>query len=70
MTLIKVHVNVFGREQRTVEVKKGSRIIDVLEKLSLNPVEIVVAKNGEVVPEDDFVSDGDKLDFYSVVSGG
>ncbi len=51
MTLIKVHVNVFGREQRTVEVKKGSRIIDVLEKLSLNPVEIVVAKNREVVPE-------------------
>ncbi len=70
MALVRVKVKVFGREEKVLEVPQGSRVLDLLEVLSLNPVEVVAVKNGEVVTEDEEVNDGDEIELYSVVSGG
>jgi len=68
--LVTVKIRVFGREDKVVRVPRGSTIERVIRLLSLNPVEVVAAKNGEVVTEEEEVEDGDFIELYSVVSGG
>jgi len=58
-------------EGRTIEVKKGRVTIRaVLAELHLNPLEVLVAKNGTIVPEDVEASDGDEIRIITVKSGG
>ncbi len=53
-----------------VEYRRGLTIREVLESLGLLSNEYVVARNGEIVAEDEGVSDGDEIVLYPVVSGG
>jgi len=68
--LIKVKVRIFGREERLLSLPRGSTIEGLLKALSLNPVEVVATRNGEVVTEDEILEEGDEVELYSVVSGG
>ena len=68
--LVKVNIIIFNRERREIEVKKGTRIIDILRRLNVNPVEVVTILNGEVVPEEEIVIKDSELEILSVVSGG
>ena len=67
---IKVRARIFGREERILSLPRGSTIEKLLRALSLNPVEVVATKNGEVVTEDEVLEEGDEVELYSVVSGG
>ena len=53
-----------------VELKSGSTIKDLIKELKLNPVTVVISKNGEIVTELAKLKDKDKVDFLSVVGGG
>ncbi len=67
----KVKVKIIDTEQEwIVEISAPTSIKDILEKIGLSPEEYIVSKNGEVVPEDEEVSDGDTIILYPVVSGG
>jgi sulfur carrier protein len=45
-------------------------IQDILNYLKINPVEVIVARNGKVVSELDMVSDGDEMKIIKIVHGG
>lgn len=56
--------------EETYSLKKGSRIIDLLNDLGLNVETVVVERNGKIVPEEEKLSDDDELVIIPVVSGG
>ncbi len=43
---------------------------DLLEKLDINPEEVLIVKNNELVSLDDVCEDDDEIRLLSVVSGG
>lgn len=45
-------------------------IEDLLEELGINPVEVIIAKNGKIVPEDEMVGNDDELKIIGVKHGG
>lgn len=53
-----------------VELKLRSTVKDLIKELKLNPVTVVISKNGEIVTELAKLKDKDKVDFLSVVGGG
>jgi sulfur carrier protein len=48
----------------------GVRIDEILRKLGINPEEVIVAKNGMIVPEEETVSFSDELKIVRFVHGG
>ncbi len=53
------------------EMADGSfRIEDLLLELDINPVEVIVARNGRIVSEDETVGCGDELKIVRFVHGG
>ena len=42
----------------------------LLEELRINPVEVIIAKNGAIVPEDEMVRNDDELKIIWVKHGG
>lgn len=56
-----------SRKEMTVSV---ARIDEILKELNINPVEVVVAKNGKIVPEEETASCADELKIVRIVHGG
>lgn len=50
--------------------RRGITIKELLTKLGLNPEEVVVALNGEIVPEDSRLTESCEIEVLPVVSGG
>ncbi len=50
--------------------KRVRRVLDVLRHLNLNPEEVLVFRNEEVLTEDEPVRQGDRLFILEVVSRG
>ena len=59
-----------GREFRVECEGSEVKVKDILKKLRLSSEEYVIVKSGNVITEEDYVSDGDELILYPVVSGG
>jgi len=57
-------------EKKEIEIEENINVKQLLEKLGINPVEVVVVKNGKIVVEGEKLKDGDELKLISVVSGG
>ncbi len=45
-------------------------IEDILKELKINPVEVIVARNGKVVSELERIADEDEMKIIRVVHGG
>jgi len=56
-----------SRKEMAVE---SARIQDILRDLGINPVEVIVAKNGRIVPEEETAGREDELKVVRVVHGG
>jgi len=55
----------------TREVEKvGLKIENLLRELGINPISVVVFKNGVIVTEDDLAKPGDVIEVYAVSPGG
>ena len=66
-------INVFVERERKnleIEIKDKSTVKDLLNILKINPVTIIATKDNEVITEDYKLSDKDKIEVHSVVSGG
>jgi sulfur carrier protein len=48
----------------------NARIEDVLKELGINPVEVIVARNGKIVTEEENAGSADELKIVRVVHGG
>ena len=60
----------FGKKTEGLDIAKGTKIFDILKKLNINREVVVIAKNGEITPENEELRDGDKIHIITVVSGG
>ncbi len=58
----------FGEKTWTFE--QEFRVRDLLKELKLNPEEVIVIRNGDVVTEDEVVRVGDEVEIVRVISGG
>ena len=72
---IKVKIVADKVKERSIEVSNGDTYEDVLEKLEINPVEVVVLRNDKPVPEDERVdvnkNKGEiNITIIRIVSGG
>lgn len=47
-----------------------ARIEDILNDLKINPVEVIVAKNGNITSEYDMVESEDQLKIIRIIHGG
>ncbi len=45
-------------------------IEDILKQLGINPEEVIVAKNGKIVPEEEIAGGSDELKIVRFVHGG
>jgi sulfur carrier protein ThiS len=54
---------------REIEIE-AALIEDILEMLGINPVEVIVAKNGKIVSEYETAYSGDELKIVRIVHGG
>ena len=52
------------------ELDFSGSIADLMKQEGVNPESVLIVKNGEAVTVDVEVSDKDKVEFLSVVSGG
>jgi sulfur carrier protein len=50
--------------------EKCARIEDILKQLGINPVEVIVAKNGKIVSEEETAGSDDELKIVRFVHGG
>ena len=66
---MKVRIVADEIEEKDIEVSQEGTYEEVLEKLGVNPVEVVVLRNGKPVPEDEKVDKGE-ISIIRIVSGG
>jgi len=60
----------FGRKTEKLNIPKGTTIYEILKKLEINREVVIVARNGEIVPESEELRDEDKIQIITVISGG
>ena len=69
----KIKVSVFiDRENKntTLELDNNSIVSDLLNKLSINPVTVIVSRENELILEDEKLKNNDEIKILSVISGG
>jgi len=55
---------------KKIELKSGSKILDLLKKINLNPDNLIVLKNNNPIPVDDILNEDQELNILKVASGG
>ncbi|RLG18646.1 thiamine biosynthesis protein ThiS [Nanoarchaeota archaeon] len=60
----------FGERALEVKVKKRRKIKKILKQLGIDLKNYVILKNGEVVLEEEYVSNNDEIELIPVASGG
>ena len=60
----------FGERALEVKVKKRRKIKKILKQLGIDLKNYVILKNGEVVLEEEYVSNDDEIELIPVASGG
>ena len=61
----------FEKDNTTKSIKtKAKTVIELLRELKINPETILITRNNEVITEDEKISEDDKLEILSVISGG
>ena len=69
----KIYVNIFiDRENKNanLELDNNALVADLLKKLNINPVTVIVARNNELILEDEKLNNNDEIKILSVISGG
>lgn len=55
---------------KKLTLAKPLSVADLLKKIKINPEEVLVVCNDEILTEDDLVKNSDHLKLLSVISGG
>jgi sulfur carrier protein len=61
---------VIERPRKDLDLEFEGSVEDLLSKLNVNPEEVVVSRNGELVTFDEILKNEDNIVIMSVVSGG
>ena len=72
--IVTVKIRAEREEERSLEITNTDTYETVLEKLSINPEEVLVLRNGKPVPEDEPVADnvdaGAEITIIRIISVG
>ncbi|UCE80988.1 MAG: MoaD/ThiS family protein [Methanobacteriota archaeon] len=68
--IVTVHLHSVKRETRTIELENGATVDALIRTLGLLPDSWIATREGEPVPTDRKLEDGDEVKLISVVSGG
>jgi sulfur carrier protein ThiS len=66
-------IKVFNDRENTeklLETKSNVSVKDLLGKLNINPVTVIVSRDGDIMTEEDIVGKDDEIKLISVISGG
>ena len=58
------------KKQAKLNVTFSGILAELLDQLDINPVTVIVTRNSEVLTNDEFLNNEDKIEILSVVSGG
>jgi sulfur carrier protein ThiS len=67
---MKITLKVTGKKPQKIKIKNSSTVHDILKKLDLKPDMYIANRNGEFIPLDKQLCDGDNLILLAVASGG
>lgn len=68
---MKIHASADrDRREETVELPDGATARQLLEKLDINPVEVILSRDNELITDDEELRDNDTIKILSVISGG
>ena len=71
--MAKINITIFiDSENKNTKLKldKNSLVADLLKKININPVTVLVARNNELILEDEKLKNNDGIKILSVISGG
>ncbi|MBN1761870.1 MAG: MoaD/ThiS family protein [Methanomicrobia archaeon] len=72
--ILNVKIRAENEEEKRLEISNADTYETVLEKLTINPEEVLVLRNGEPVPEDEPVADsadsGAEITIIRIISVG
>ncbi len=67
---MEIKIKYRGQEKILKFNKEKIKGIDILKKLNLSPEYAFIVKNGEVIPENETVSEKDNIKVVNAISGG
>jgi sulfur carrier protein ThiS len=67
---VTISVETFGSKEPLQSVDVDGTVLDVLKALGLSAQVYLVARDGDVLPVDEPVADGDRLLLIRIISGG
>lgn len=67
---MQIKVKVMGEKEKMLKVKPNSTVLKIIKKLKMNPEIVVVKKNDRIVPLEETLKEGDKVEIIRVISGG
>jgi len=68
-----MQINIFFEREnknKKIELNENSSVRDLLDKLKINPVTVIAARDNELIPENERLKDNDNIMIMPVVSGG
>ena len=60
----------YGKVKKKLALKYGAIALDVLQIMKINPEMVLIKRGGEIIPDNEELSDNDKIEIIQVVSGG
>jgi sulfur carrier protein len=58
-------------DQKTIDIDHGKAPVEkVLLDMGINPLEVIVARNGKMISEDTFVQEDDEIRIIRIAHGG
>lgn len=63
-------ITVYWEGKETQIERDSARVSEVLEYMGILPEVVIVARNGEVVSEDEVLRSGDRVKIIKAISGG
>jgi thiamine biosynthesis protein ThiS len=67
---LKIEVKFAGRGVKQIQVTEDTTVLELLGKLGVNRETVLVKVGGKVVPEEQPLKDGDRVEVFQIVSGG
>lgn len=58
------------KDSKNICLAYEGKVSGLLQKLKVNPETVIVVRGGELIADDDLVSDKDSIRLMSVISGG
>jgi sulfur carrier protein ThiS len=60
----------FLKKVNEVEIPEGSSIREAIKKAGINPEEVIINRNGTIIPDSEKMKEGELIETIRITSGG